>query len=194
MCATKHSVPPCWRGAQRAVYNSGRESRRSRGRAVRSKGGEDSMPLELTREREARATTAPKGTGVTLARRRLSPFTALDLAMAGSVLISVAGNIVSAKLAVGWYTAVALDLIQATYLLALAIHLAWRGLLGRLFLAGLVAGTIELFTDAAGEYVVRSLSYPPEVPLLWASPIYMPLAWALVLTQLGYLGWRLRGL
>src|SRR5262249_22971371 len=31
-------------------------------------------------------------------------------------------------------------------------------------------------------------------PLLWTSPLYMPLSWMIVLTLLGYLGWRLRGL
>jgi hypothetical protein len=122
-------------------------------------------------------------------------WTALDAAVLGSVVISVVGDLVAARLALGWPTSVALTGIVGTYFLALGLlRPAWRGLLGRLFIVGLMAGVIELFTDAAGERVVHSLSYPPGEPLLWASPFYMPLAWALVLMQLGYLGWRLRGL
>src|SRR5262245_19510882 len=111
------------------------------------------MPLEVTRLRVAQAPTALDDAWAGAAKSQTHRFTALDLAMAGSVLIAVVGNVVAATLAVGWYTAVALDIIQATYLLALARQWAWRGLLGRLFLAGLVAGAIELFTDIAGERV-----------------------------------------
>lgn len=127
-------------------------------------------------------------------RERAAWLTRLDAAMIGSVAISVVGNVVSAVLAAGWRTAVALDLILAAYFAAMALRRDWRALLGRLFLLGCVAGVIELFTDASGEHVVHSLSYPPGEPVLWASPVYMPLAWTLVLMQLGYLGWRLRGL
>ncbi len=61
-------------------------------------------------------------------------------------------------------------------------------------LLGLVAGILELFTDAAGHQFARSLFYPQGQPLLWDSPFYMPLSWMIVLTQLGYLAWRLAGL
>lgn len=121
-------------------------------------------------------------------------FNAFDAAMLGSVVVSVTGNVVSARLAAGWPTSVAVTVVEGLYFLALALRPAWRGPLGRLFLVGLTAGVVELFTDAAGERVVHSLSYPPGEPLIWASPFYMPVAWALVLMQLGYLGWRLRGL
>ena len=61
-------------------------------------------------------------------------------------------------------------------------------------LLGLIAGILELFTDAAGHQFARSLFYPQDQPLLWDSPFYMPLSWMIVLTQLGYLAWRLAGL
>jgi hypothetical protein len=119
--------------------------------------------------------------------------TALDWAMLGSVGLSVALDLVWARLAWGWPTAVLTDVAVGGYLLALASRRAWRPLLGRLFFFGAVAGLLELATDAAGEQFARSLVYPAGTPLLWASPVYMPLAWALVLTQVGYLGWRLAG-
>src|SRR5690348_6295146 len=126
-----------------------------------------------------------------LAAPRLSD---LDRALLGLLALMVALHIVSAFLAAGWPTAVATDLVAAGYLLALAARRAWRPLLVRLFVLGFVAGVLELFTDAAGESFAHSLVYPPGEPMLWASPVYMPLSWAIVLTQLGYLGWRLAGL
>ncbi|HEV7129565.1 MAG TPA: hypothetical protein VGN32_19175, partial [Ktedonobacterales bacterium] len=119
--------------------------------------------------------------------------TPLDWWMLGSVALSVALNITAARLAWGWSTAAATDGVVGLYLLALAGCREWRPLLGRLLLFGLIVGLMELFTDAAGEQFAHSLVYPAGEPLLWASPIYMPLSWALVLTQIGYLSWRLRG-
>jgi hypothetical protein len=150
------------------------------------------MPVEVAREQRVVGFDDTVEAGREEAARR---FTTLDAAVLGSVALSVTGNLVAARLALGWPTSVALTGIVGTYFLALALlRPAWRGLLGRLFVVGLMVGVIELFTDAAGERVVHSLSYPPGEPLLWDSPFYMPLAWALVLLQLGYLGWRLRGL
>ncbi len=119
--------------------------------------------------------------------------TALDLALVGSLVLMIGCHIAAAWLALGWPTAVITDTLQAGYITALAARSAWRPLLARLVTLGGVAGLLELATDAAGEHVVHSLTYPPGAPLLWASPVYMPLSWAIVLTQLGYLGWRLRG-
>ena len=132
----------------------------------------------------------PSARAATGARFRL---TGLDWAMLGSVGLSVALNVVSAQLGRGCPTAALTDLAVSGYLLALARRRMWRPLLGRLFLFGAMAGMLELATDAAGEQFAHSLIYPANTPLVWASPIYMPLSWALVLTQVGYLGWRLGG-
>ncbi|WIG61843.1 MAG: hypothetical protein OJF49_004592 [Ktedonobacterales bacterium] len=120
--------------------------------------------------------------------------TALDRAFLGLLLLMVAGHLMAARLAVGWWSAAALDGVAAIYLLAMSARREWRVLLARLFLLGLVAGVLELATDAAGERFAHSLVYPAGEPSLWVSPVYMPFSWAIVLTQLGYLGWRLRGL
>jgi hypothetical protein len=116
---------------------------------------------------------------------------ALDAAFLGALALMVACHLLAARLALGWRTAVATDGLLLLYFAALALRPAWRGLLLRLFTLGVVAGLLELVTDAAGQRVVHSLTYPPGEPLLWTSPLYMPLSWALVLMLLGYFGWRL---
>ncbi len=123
-----------------------------------------------------------------LAPRR---FTALDGAMLGAFLLLVAGHIISALGRLGWVSAAVTVGLTALALLGLALRRAWRPLLLRLLAFGLVAGACELFTDYSGEVVAHSLSYPPGEPMLWASPVYMPISWMVVLTQIGYLAWRL---
>jgi hypothetical protein len=125
------------------------------------------------------------------AARRL---TTLDVAFLALLGLMIAGHIVAALLARGWITAALIDALALIYLVALLARPVWRPLVGRLLLLGLVVGILELFTDAAGHQFARSLFYPPGQPLLWDSPFYMPLSWMIVLTQLGYLAWRLAGL
>lgn len=130
--------------------------------------------------------------GVPLATvRRCS---ALDLAVLASFILEVGGAVVAALLASGWITALVLDLVVGGVLVLIAARPVWRPVVGRLLAFGLVAGILELATDFAGERVAHSLVYPPGEPMLWASPIYMPLSWMIVLTQIGYLAWRLAGL
>ena len=108
-------------------------------------------------------------------------------------------HLVAAALAQGWWTAVLTDAIFLGYLgssIAVGVTIGrrrWWSLVERLLLLGLVAGIVELATDAAGELVARSLVYPAGEPMLWLSPAYMPISWMVVLTLLGYLGWRLAG-
>lgn len=81
-------------------------------------------------------------------------------------------------LAFGMYAAIAL--------------FAWRfndRYLKTLLVFGLVAGVVELAADNWLVNVIRSLVYPSGEPMFWASPAYMPFAWAVVLIQVGYLGW-----
>ncbi len=119
--------------------------------------------------------------------------TALDAAFIGLLALTVVLDVVCAVFALGWPSAAATDAICALYVAGMALaRPAWRPLLARLFALGLAAGVVELFTDFAGERVAHSLIYPAGEPLLWGSPYYMPLSWAIVFTQLGYLAWRLR--
>lgn len=58
----------------------------------------------------------------------------------------------------------------------------------RLVIFGLIAGILELPTDDYLVTTIDSLVYPGDEPMIWSSPLYMPLAWANVLIQLGYWG------
>ncbi len=118
-------------------------------------------------------------------------FTALDGAMLAILALQVACHIAAALWPIGWVSAAATVALTALALLRLARRPAWRPLLARLLAFGLVAGVCELFTDFSGETVAHSLSYPPGEPMLWASPLYMPFSWMVVLTLIGYLAWRL---
>lgn len=138
-------------------------------------------------DRQGEAATFGAPTGPLTARH----VTALDAAMLATFLLLVAGHIVSALGRLGWPSAVATVGLTALALVALTLRRAWRPLLLRLLAFGLVAGVCELFTDFSGEVVAHSLSYPPGEPMLWASPFYMPFSWMVVLTQIGYLAWRL---
>jgi hypothetical protein len=135
-----------------------------------------------------RAAGNPQASTDALAAPRILP---LDLAMAAAVALDAAGSILAARLAVGWISAAILDLLVGGWLLMLLARRAWRPVVGRLLLMGLMAGILELVTDAAGERFAHSLVYPRAERFLWASPIYMPVAWMVVLAPLGYLAWRL---
>lgn len=67
---------------------------------------------------------------------------------------------------------------------------AWRrdGVLARWLLLGLVAGWIEIFTDAWLVRNTATLVYPKGEPMVLDSPLYMPFAWTIVLAQLGVIG------
>lgn len=114
--------------------------------------------------------------------------------MLGVLALVVASDVAAARLAVGWITAVVTLALSGGALLTIATRPAWRPLILRLLLLGLVTGMVELFTDFSGEVVARSLIYPPKEPMIWASPAYMPFSWSVTLTLVGYLAWRLWGL
>jgi hypothetical protein len=65
----------------------------------------------------------------------------------------------------------------------------WQdGFLKKLLLFGLIAGVTELAADNWLVNGINSLFYPAQQAHIWASPFYMPLAWAVILIQVGYLG------
>ncbi len=130
-------------------------------------------------------------TSVSTERASRASLTPLDAAMLASLAAVIACDTAAAVTRAGWVSSALIALASSGLLLAYAARRAWRPLLGRLLLFGLIAGLLEVGTDAAGEHVVHSLSYPPQ-PMLWDSPLTMPLSWMIVLTQIGYLAWRLR--
>ncbi|RYY82107.1 MAG: hypothetical protein EOO24_40960, partial [Comamonadaceae bacterium] len=63
---------------------------------------------------------------------------------------------------------------------------AWRRdpVLARWLLIGLVAGWMEILTDAWLVQTTGTLVHPPDEPMVLDSPLYMPFAWTLVATIL----------
>lgn len=138
-------------------------------------------------------TMPPLSASAPVSLRRDAPLP--DLAFVGMFVLMALCHLVAAVLARGWITAAISDGIVLGYLASMLVaRPEWRPLMTRLMLLGLMAGMVELFTDAAGEQVARSLVYPTNEPMLWQSPAYMPVSWMVVLTLLGYLCWRLAGL
>lgn len=90
-----------------------------------------------------------------------------------------------------WRTGLALNLVDNCLLVGVAI-VRRDALLGRFLIFGLLVGFSELPADAWLVDATRTLDYSVGGgPLIWRSPIWMPLAWEVVAVQFGYLGIRL---
>jgi len=119
-------------------------------------------------------------------------FTWFDLAIGIGIVADLVLSFINVT--THWSNVGTITVILSLYLLSLLLWQHIRPLVGRLLLAGFIAGICELFTDASGQSVAHSLLYPTGEPMLWASPLYMPLSWMVILTHLGYIAWRLRAL
>jgi hypothetical protein len=112
------------------------------------------------------------------------------------VIATIAINVVVVSLLTfapwsDWRTGAALNLIDNC--LFLGFVLAKRdALLARFLVFGLVVGFAELPADAWFVDHTRTLDYSiGGGPMIWRSPLWMPLAWEVVAAQFGYLGLRL---
>ncbi len=61
--------------------------------------------------------------------------------------------------------------------------------LKRLLVFGITAGFVELLADCWLVKTTGTLIYATGEPMIACSPLYMPFAWAVILIQIGYLGW-----
>jgi hypothetical protein len=90
-----------------------------------------------------------------------------------------------------WRTGAALNVVDNVLLVGFAL-LKRDTLLGRFLLFGVVVGLIELAADAWLVDYTRTLDYSiGGGPMIWRSPLWMPLAWEVVAVQFGYIGLRL---
>ncbi|MEH0153787.1 hypothetical protein V6R21_06535 [Limibacter armeniacum] len=88
----------------------------------------------------------------------------------------------------GWHTAALLAFGVYSSLVIISI-INKDVLLQKLLVFALVAGFAELFADNWLVNTIKILEYE-KGPSIMASPIYMPFAWATVLTQIGFVGWQ----
>ncbi|MGD0252371.1 MAG: hypothetical protein ABSC01_06700 [Verrucomicrobiota bacterium] len=91
-----------------------------------------------------------------------------------------------------WKTGLALNLCDNALLLGFVV-LYRDALLARLMIFGLATGFAELAADAWLVDYTRTLDYSTGGgPMLWRSPVWMPIAWEIVVVQFGCLGLWLR--
>src|SRR5512132_3233213 len=91
----------------------------------------------------------------------------------------------------GWRTDAALNIVDNCLLVGFVV-VRRDALLARFLLFGVVVGLTELAADAWLVDYTRALDYSiGGGPMIWRSPLWMPLAWELVAVQFGYVGLRL---
>ena len=90
-----------------------------------------------------------------------------------------------------WRTGAALNFVDNCLLIGFLL-VRRDALLGRFLIFGLTVGLTELAADAWLVDYTRTLDYSiGGGPMIWRSPIWMPLAWEVVAVQFGYVGLRL---
>src|SRR5256884_7464606 len=114
------------------------------------------------------------------------------------VLATIAINIVAVSLLTlapwsDWRTGAALNVVDNCLLVGFVIFRS-DALLARFLLFGLLVGFAELPADAWLVDYTRTLDYSiGGGPMIWRSPLWMPLAWEVVAGQIGYIGLRVWG-
>jgi hypothetical protein len=90
-----------------------------------------------------------------------------------------------------WRTGVALNVVDNCLLIGFTV-VRRDTLLARFLVFGIVVGLTELAADAWLVDATRTLDYSiGGGPMIWRSPLWMPLAWEVVAVQFGYIGLRL---
>src|SRR5262245_52463915 len=90
-----------------------------------------------------------------------------------------------------WRTGAALNVIDNCLLIGFTV-VRRDALLARFLLFGVVVGFTELAADAWLVDYTGTLDYSiGGGPMIWRSPLWMPLAWEVVAVQFGYVGLRL---
>lgn len=71
------------------------------------------------------------------------------------------------------------------------VYARYDATIRHLLAIGTIGGLLELLGDYFLVHTVGTLVYPSGYPFLLSSPAYMPFAWAILITFMGYLGVRL---
>ncbi len=125
-----------------------------------------------------------------------SPSSHLERGRLRVVLATIGLNVMAVALLTlvpwsNWRTGLILNLVDNALLLAFVLRHK-DPLLARLMVFGLAVGLVELAADAWLVDHTHTLDYSVGGgPMLWRSPLWMPLAWEVVAVQFGYVGLRL---
>jgi Domain of unknown function (DUF6989) len=112
------------------------------------------------------------------------------------VIATIVINIVAVSLLTfapwsDWRTGAALNFVDNCLLVGFAVGRR-DAFLARFLLFGVAVGFTELAADAWLVDYTRTLDYTiGGGPMIWRSPLWMPLAWEVVAVQFGYIGLRL---
>jgi hypothetical protein len=112
------------------------------------------------------------------------------------VIATIVINVVAVSLLTSapwsnWRTGAALNFVDNCLLVGFTL-VRRDALLARFLLFGLVVGSTELAADAWLVDYTGTLDYSiGGGPMIWRSPLWMPLAWEVVTVQFGYIGLRL---
>ena len=112
------------------------------------------------------------------------------------VIATIVINIVAVSLLTfapwsDWRTGAALNIVDNCLLVGFVL-VRRDALLARFLFFGLVVGFTELAADAWLVDYTHTLDYSiGGGPMIWRSPLWMPLAWEVVAVQFGYIGLRL---
>ena len=112
------------------------------------------------------------------------------------VIATIVINVISVSLLTfapwsDWRTGAALNLVDNCLLVGFIV-VRRDALLALFLLFGVVVGLTELAADAWLVDYTRTLDYSiGGGPMIWRSPLWMPLAWEVVAVQFGYIGLRL---
>ncbi|MBC8142509.1 MAG: hypothetical protein H7Y38_13845 [Armatimonadetes bacterium] len=124
-----------------------------------------------------------------------APDDILEVARLRTVLFTVATSVVAVVIFAGkpWSGGNTAALLSAVNLLTFAVHIV-RHLdtgMARLLWWGFCLGVVELIADALCVRFTGTLDYRiAKSAMIWESPWWMPVAWMLVGTQIGYFGTR----
>jgi len=125
-----------------------------------------------------------------------TPDPALERGRLCVVIATIVINIVAVSLLTlapwsDWRTGAALNVVDNCLLVGFTL-VRRDALLARFLLFGVVVGLTELAADAWLVDYTRTLDYSiGGGPMIWRSPVWMPLAWEVVAVQFGYIGLRL---
>ena len=134
-----------------------------------------------------------KSKAVTLAN---APDAALERERLLVVIATIVINVIAVSLLTfapwsDWRTGAALNVVDNFLLVGFTV-VRRDALLARFLLFGVVVGLTELAADAWLVDYTRTLDYSiGGGPMIWRSPLWMPLAWEVVAVQFGYIGLRL---
>nr|MCU0387432.1 hypothetical protein [Chitinophagaceae bacterium] len=105
----------------------------------------------------------------------------------GTMIATLGFALVDAFFHLGYGSASALAIVMF-FVISMRAYRWNDSFLKKMIVFATAAGITELVADNWLVNGINSLFYPEEQLHIWASPFYMPLAWAVILIQVGYLG------